>query len=151
VVKSENVRLITRLFLFIFFLAMFRSRIDSIEVLFITFFIIFFPALYFPKYQPFWLYIQSEANTDLSKSANINQARSEGLSMLLTLSYSLFYSVLIFLVTSIAIDKLLVAFSYSTRMMVTLLMYVISTILFYRIMRYLAIKLNRIKKLGADS
>ena len=149
--ESKYVQLIARLLIFLIVFVIFRSEDASIGTILISFFIVFFPLFYFPKYQPFWLHIKSDTNTNLAKSANITHARSNGLSMLLTISYCIFYSIPVLIANFFIIDKLLVAFSYSTRIIVILLMYVISSVLFFRVMGYLAVKLNRTKKLGYDS
>jgi len=153
--KPESVRLITRMALFIVFLALFRLGTGSVDDILIFLFValtfVFLPLFYFSKYQPFWLYIKSDANVNLSKSTDVDIARSEGLTFLLTLSYCMFYSVLITLTSLFIISKILVTFSFSAQLLVNLLMSVIVSILFFRTMRYLAIKLNQNKKLRSDS
>jgi len=153
--KPQSVQSITHVVLFVGILAIFRLGTGSIDdlliLLFVVLTLVFLPLFYFSKYQPFWLYIKSDTNVDLSKSADIVRVRSEGLTFLLTLSYCMVYSVLITFSSLFIISKTLVTFSFSEQLLVNLLMYVILSSLFFRTMRYLAIKLNRTKKSRSDS
>jgi hypothetical protein len=153
--KPNSVQSITQVALFVVILAISRlgtgSFDDMLIPLFVVLTLVFLPLFYFSKYQPFWLYIKSDTNVDLSKSADIALVRSEGLTLLLTLSYCMAYSGLITFSSLFIISKTLVTFSFSAQLLVNLLMYVILSSLFFRTMRYLAIKLNQNKKLRSDS